>query len=194
MSYCGPRWISDYHFTNALRYRLSLADTAAHPHLGPQTGSLLLWGGVGADGTPFLEPAFVVRAPPTLPQSGGEYRLAGRSQGGTELFSLSFSMPVVADGDGSASFAFTIPVRPGWEHSLDVITLVGPDGTATLDTGSDVPVVILRDPRDGQVRAILRDVSELDMAQGDVGAALGAGPGLQVLFSRGIPDAVEWRR
>jgi len=172
MSYCGPRWISDYHFTNALRYRLSLADTAAHPHLGPQTGSLLLWGGVGADGTPFLEPAFVVRAPPTLPQSGGEYRLAGRSQGGTELFSLSFSMPVVADGDGSASFAFTIPVRPGWEHSLDVITLVGPDGTATLDTGSDVPVVILRDPRDGQVRAILRDVSELDMAQG-----CGGGPG-----------------
>ena len=73
MSYCGPQWISDYSFTNALRYRLfdegvpAAAATAA-------TKSLLLWGGIGADTIPFLEPVFVVSAPPALPDSVGEYR------------------------------------------------------------------------------------------------------------------------
>ena len=179
MSYCGPRWISDYHFSNSLRYRLSLAD--ANP--GPPTRSLLLWGGAGADSVPFLEPAFVVEAPPSTPQSGGEYRLAGRTGGGTELFSLSFSMPVVADGDGSSAFALTIPVRSGWEGRLATITLLGPGGSATLDARSDSPVVILRDPQNGQVRAILHDVPDFDIELADVGAALGAGPGLEVLFS-----------
>jgi len=194
MSYCAPRWISDYHFTNGLRFRLSDADSVGLPYLGQETESLLLWGGIRADSVPFLEPAFVMEAPPTLPQSGGEYRLTGRSRGGTELFSLSFSMPVVTDGDGSSSFAFAIPVRSGWERRLDFITLTGPGGSATLDADSDRPVVILRDPRSGQVRAILDDVPELDMGQWDVGAALGAGPGLEVLFSRGIPDSAAWRR
>ena len=194
MSYCGPKWIGDYHFSNALRFRLSDADSVGLPYLGSQSRSLLLWGGVGADSVPFLEPAFVVQAPPSTPRSGGEYRLTGRSRGGTELFSLSFGMPVVADGDGSSSFAFAIPVRSVWEHRLDVITLSGPGGSATLDAGSDRSVVILRDPRDGRVRAILHDVPELDMEQADVGAALGAGTGLEVLFSRGIPDSAEWRR
>ena len=193
MGLCRPRWISDYHFTNALRFRLSDADSAGLPYLEPQK-SLLLWGGVEADSTPFLEPAFVVEAPPAPPQSSGDYRLTGRSGGGAELFSLSFTMPVVADGDGSSSFAFTIPVHPGWEHLLQVITLSGPGGSATLDADSDQSVVILRDPSSGQVRAILHGVPELDMEQADVGAALGAGPGLEVLFSRGIPDSAEWRR
>ena len=194
MSYCAPRWISDYHFTNGLRFRLSDADSVGLPYLGQESESLLLWGGVGADSVPFLEPAFVVEAPPSTPRSGGEYRLTGRSRGGTELFSLSFSMPVVADGDGSSSFAFAIPVRSGWEHRLDVITLTGPGGSATLEAGSDQTVVILRDPRSGQVRAILHDVRELDLEQADVGAALGAGPGLEALVSRGIPDSAAWRR
>ena len=190
MSYCEPEWISDYHFTNALRFRLSEAE----PYLGPRTRSLLLWGGVGADSVPFLEPAFVVEAPPTLPQPGGAYRLTGRTGGRAQLFSLSFAMPEVADGDGSASFAFTLPVRSGWEGSLATITLSGPGGSVTLDAGSDLPIAILRNSRNGQVRGILRDLSALAMEQADVSAALGAGPGLEILFSRGIPDAAAWRR
>ena len=190
MGYCAPRWISDYHFTNALRFHLR----EAQPYLGPPTRSLLLWGGAEADGTPYLEPAFVVEAPPTLPQPSGEYRLTGRTGGGAQLFSLSFAMPEVADGDGSASFAFTLPVRSEWEGSLATITLSGPGGSVTLDAGSDYPVAILRDPRNGQVRGILRDVQDLDMERADVAAALGAGSGLEVLFSRRIPDAAAWRR
>ena len=60
MAYCGgSRWISDYHFTKALRYRLIDEGAPA----AAQTRSLLLWGGVGADSVPYLEPAFLVNAP-----------------------------------------------------------------------------------------------------------------------------------
>ena len=69
---------------------------------------------------------------------------------------------------------FTLPVRSGWEGSLATLTLAGPGGSVPLDPGSDLPIAILRDPRNGQVRAILRDEPDLDMEQADVTAALGA--------------------
>ena len=197
MSYCGPPdWISDYHFTNALRFRLSEADSAtlnAPPLASTSAGSLLLWGGIGSDSVPFLEPAFVVDAPASLPRSGGAYRLIGRSGAGTELFSLNLAMPEVADGDGSSSFAFALPVRPGWEGSLATITLTGPGGSVTLDGETDLPMAIVRDPRDGQVRAILRDPPPASQVAADA-AAGGAGSGVEVLFSRGMPGPQAWRR
>ncbi|MXW18778.1 MAG: hypothetical protein F4Z83_14685 [Gemmatimonadetes bacterium] len=187
MSYCGPSWISDYHFSNALRYRLVDEGAPTRAHSGTQ--SLLLWGGVGADSVPFLEPAFVVDAWPELPRAGGEYRLTGRTGGGEALFSLRFTMPVVADGDGSSSFAFVVPVESGWDGALATITLSGPGGSVTLDADTDLAMTILRNPRNGQVRGILRDMPDPGAA-----VAFAAGPGLEVLFSRGIPDAAAWRR
>ena len=53
-------------------------------------------------------------------------------------------------------------------------------------------MTVLLDPVNGQVRAILRDLPQADAA-----AALApqAGPdSLDVLFSRGIPDAAAWSR
>ena len=112
--------------------------------------------------------------------------------GGAELFSLSFTMPVTADADGSSSFAFALPVRAGWEDRLATITLSGPGGSVTLDGESDIPMAILRDPRTGQVRGILRDPpGAAEVAADGVGAPT---PGLEVLFSRGIPDPAAWRR
>ena len=190
----GCCWISDFHFDQALRYRE--ADARG---LGATTAteakpveSLLLWGGMGTDGGAFLEPAFVVDAPPSLPASAGDHRITGRTASGAELFALSFTMPMTADGDGSSSFAFAVPVRAGWEDSLASITLSGPGGTVTLDGESDIPMAILRDPRTGQVRGILRDPP----LAGEVAAdAVGTvGPGLEVLFSRGIPEARAWTR
>ncbi|WP_420634967.1 Ig-like domain-containing protein [Candidatus Palauibacter sp.] len=192
MSYCGG-WISDYHFTNALRFRLVDEGPSESAAFAPSTTSLLLWGGVDADSVPFLEPTFVVDAPPELPRSGGAYQLTGRTEGGVELFSLRFDMPSLADGDGRSSFVFVVPVRPGWEGNLASITLSGPGGSATLDGESDRFMAILRDPGNGQVRGILRDAPTPTQAAMD--AALdAAGPGLEVLFSRGIPDAAAWRR
>ena len=189
MGYCQPSWISDYHFTTALRYRLVAEGTHEAAVAARSSQSLLLWGGVGADSVPFLEPAFVVDAWPELPRAGGDYRLTGRTGGGEALFSLSFAMPVVADGDGSSSFAFVLPVESGWAGALATITLAGPGGSVTLDADSDLPMAILRNPRTGQVRGILRDLSDPGTA-----AAFAPGHGLEVLFSRGIPGAAAWRR
>ena len=194
MGYCGPSWwISDYHFTNALRYRLVDEGTPEAAVVAQPTRSLLLWGGLGADSVPFLEPAFVVEAPAALPDSAGAHRLIGRAASGAELFSLSFTMPETADGDGSSSFAFVLPVRPGWEGNLASITLDGPGGSVTLDGESDSRMAILLNPRSGQVRGILRDLPPPTQAARDA-AGRTAGPGLEVLISRGIPDAAAWRR
>ena len=195
MSYCSPGWVSDYHFSNALRFRLSDAHSVglpAPPVLSAPEKALLLWGGVGADTVPFLNPALVVDAPAVLPDSAGVHRITGRTTSGVELFSLSFTMPEVADSDGSSSFAFVLPVRPGWEANLASITLSGPGGSAILDSDTDLPMTILLDPVTGQVRAILRDLPQADAA-----AALTPQAGLdslEVLFSRGIPDGAAWRR
>ena len=196
MAYCGRGAISDYHFTNALRFRLSEADGVGLPDPPPVAAaakSFLLWGGIGADSVPYLEPAIVIDAPAALPDSVGDYRVSGRTAGGGELFSLSFTMPETADGDGSSSFAFILPVRPEWEGNLATITLTGPGGSFTLDGESDRPMAILRNPRTGQVRGILRDLLPPTQAAIDV-AGRAAGVGLEVLFSRGIPDAVAWSR
>lgn len=187
MSYCGG-WISDYHYTIALRHRVRHDGTESTASVA----SLLLWGGIDDVGLPRLEPAFVVDAPPALPDSAGAYRITGRTASGAELFSYSFTMPATAYGDGSSGFAFALPVRAGWEDVLATITLSGLGGTVTLDGESDIPMAILRDPRTGQVRGILRDMpAATEVAADGVGATT---PGLEVLFSRGIPDPEAWRR
>ena len=193
MSYCGPEWVSDYHFTNALRYRLVDEDPPAAAATAARSQSLLVWGGVGADTVPYLAPAFVVEAPPTLPDSAGAYVVTGRTATGGTLFSLSFAMPETADGDGSSSFAFVLPVRTEWEGNLASITLTGPDGSFTLDEDSDIPMAILRNAQTGQIRGVLRDPPPATRAAAD---AVGQGTGTRpnVLFSRGIPGAEAWRR
>lgn len=194
MSYCGPPdGISDYHFTRALRFRSRETESATAANRLPPTRALLLWGGAGADSVPFLEPAFVVDAPPQFPRPGGDYRLSGRSADGAELFSLTFDMPEIADGDGGSSFAFALPVRDGWAGNLENIVVTGPRGTATLDGESNVPMAILRDPRNGRVRGILRYLAPSIATQAAAEAGLAGTAGLQVLFSRGIPDGEAWR-
>lgn len=193
MSYCGPQWISDYHFNKALAYRLE-DERAPDAAIGTeQARSLLVWGGVDARNVPYLEPAFVLDAPPVLPKSGGEWRLTGRTDPGIELFSLAFAIQEIADGDGSSSFAFVIPVRDGWEGNLAAITLSGPAGSVTVDGNTNLPMAILRNPVTGQVRGFLRDPPPAAQATMD-GATQAAGSGLEVLFSRGIPGAAAWRR
>ena len=125
---------------------------------------------MGADSVPFLEPTFVVDAPALLPDSAGGHRITGRTAAGTELFSLSFTMPETPDGDGSSGFVFVQPAQSGWEGGLASITLTGPGGTVMLDEESDIPMAILRDPRSGQVRGILRDPPLPTQGAADVAA------------------------
>ena len=199
MSYCGPPdWTSDYHFTNALRFRLDDADSvglrAPPPVAATEARSLLLWGGVDADGVPYLEPAFVVDAPPSLPGSRDDHRLIGRAASGTELFSLAFAMPEVPDGDGNSSFAFVLPVRAAWERESR-------DHHAHR-TGR------YRHPRRRYRPSRWRSCATPATDRCGVFCAIrrlrtrwprprrpGApGSGLEVLFSRGMPGAEAWRR
>ena len=189
MSYCGPRWISDYNFSKALEYRRSREHSAAAKPPAPTT-TMLLWGRVKASGEPVLEPAFVVNAPPALPQTGGPYRLTGEDADGSELFAFSFDMAASADGDAGAAFAFALPVRPEWADELERITLSGPKGVVTMDGDGPRPVAILQDPSTGQVQGILRDWPESGPVLRTAREALPE-PGLFIV-SRGVPDPALW--
>ena len=173
MSYCRPTWTSDYHFTKALRHRLADESASVSALAAAPTTSLLLWGGVDSAGMPYLNPAFVADAPPALPDSAGDHTVTGRDANGRQLFSLSFAMATALSEEAEvSSFVHALPVRAGWED-LAQITLSGPDGTATLDAGSDAPMAILRDPRTGQVRGFLRDVEDPAAVQTAAAGALG---------------------
>ena len=56
MGYCGgdPEWISDYHFSKALHFRLF--DDHRASVTAQEAESLLLWGGADADGELYLQP------------------------------------------------------------------------------------------------------------------------------------------
>ena len=187
MGYGGVAGISEYHFTKALENRLHTGSRVAITSSPVQ--SLLLWGGTDGESGPHLEPAFIVDAPPSLPESDGPWTIEGRDAGGRVLFTLPFAMPEIADaGEGAGGFAYTLPVRPGWQ-ALASVTLSGPGGTATLDESTDRPMSIYRDG-DGKVRAILQgDPVQANGAPGQL-----AGVALDVVTSRGIPSPAAWRR
>ncbi len=197
MSYCkDPYWISDYHFNKALEHRLADGSaTAVAPSAGADpVRSLLVWGGRDQDGVPYLDPAFVVDAAPSVPDAAGEYSISGVAADGARLFSHAFEMPVNEDAEGhETSFVFTLPVQSEWAGNLARITLSGPNGSVTLDESTNRPMAILRDPRTGQVRGFLSDLPAAAQTAADaVGGAVGQG--LEMLFSRGVPVADAWRR
>ena len=125
---------------------------------------------------------------PLLPKAGEEYTIEGATADGIPIFSYTFDMPVIGDAEGEeTSFVFTLPLQPEWAGNLANITLSGPGGRATLDGSTDRPMAILRDLKSGQVRGFLSDLTAEETAQAEEGA-FAAKPGVQVLFSRGIPE------
>ncbi len=192
MSYCDPAWISDYHFTHALRFRFQDTHEVWEAPVAA-TKTLLVSGGVTSDGEPRLDPAFVVDTRPVWPDSAGPWQLTGRRADGGELFSLSFTMAETWDGDGRSGFAFALPVQAEWETELTSLSLSGPGGSVEMAEGSEPPLAILRDPVTGEVRAIFTDLPAGPLAR-STADALAPEPGLEVLVSSGLPDASAWRR
>ena len=192
MGYCfEDAWISDFHFRNSINYRTREEEAPiAAVASSPQTRSMLLWGSLDGDGELGLEPAFVVNAPVSLPREDGPYQLAGEDAAGNMLFTLSFSMSEIADGEGGG-FAFTIPVRANWSDRLNRITLSGPEGFVEMTRDSGRSVALLLDQSTGQVRGILRDWPEPGTA---VQGARRVVPesGMDVIVSPGIPDPADW--
>ena len=181
MSYCGGQWIGDYHRANALRHRTKTEASTASPARIP---SLVVWGGLDGDGQPYLEPAFLTDAMPTLPPEGRDFTLRATTEGGREAFALRFDMPSTHDAeDGRTVFVFSVPVN--WTGALESIVLLGNNGSAVLNRDTDRPFRILKDRATGQVRAFLRGRQPATMVAADAtGVAV-----YETLFSAGIPDS-----
>ncbi len=191
MGYCEPVWISDYHYNKAFAYLMSQPAQSLAAYI-PHQKSLLLWGGVNEYGALDLEPAFVVDASPSPPGMDGPYRITGEDGDGDVLFSFTFGMVENADSE-SSSFVFVLPVRSDWSHRMAHITVFGPEGTEMLEGQGESAAALLLDSATGTVRGILSDLPDY----GDTGLAarrLLPEPGLEMIISRGVPDATDWDR
>ena len=194
MTYCGSEGVSDYHFANALRWRVRDEARVGAYYAGPPTRALLLWGGVGTDGAPFLNPAFLFDGRPSLLDGAGAWRIVGEAGDGRVLFSQRFEMAETADGDGRSSFALALAADSEWADALSRIVLTGPEGSVAMSAGGNPAAALLRDPATGRVRGILRDwPGSAAGAQPDAGRALPE-RGLEVQVSSGIPRSDAWRR
>ncbi len=193
MAYCEPRWISDYSFARALAHRSRSESSPVAAAKATSSRGLMLWGGLNENNELFLEPAFAVSAPPSLPRIEGPYTLMGEDVHGNNLFSLPFGMPEYGCGSKGGAFAFILPVREDWAGRLARIALSGPEGVSILDGEDDPSATLLLDRATGDVRGILRDWPEA--AAKRPAASLGlTETGLEVLTSHGIPDAASWER
>ena len=191
---CTPAWISDYNFNKALdhyQYQSKSSVGEASPLVSASTPSeisLLIWGGTDAASKPYLEPIFEVDTRPALPKEPGPWQLAGHSANGDMLFRLIFAMPVIADGDGSSSFAFVVSLQQEQAQLLSSVTLSGPDGSYTIDKEYNTPMAIVMDQNSGQVTGFLDNYDPLnDPRIAAISNKVGGGT-QRVLFSRGIPN------
>ncbi|MDE2784896.1 MAG: M66 family metalloprotease [Gemmatimonadota bacterium] len=187
MGYCDPVWISDYHFSRAMGYRLfreepapaaaALDWPAASQRAGDRT--LLLWGRADLDGL-ILDPAFMVDAPVSLPTEDGPYRLEGLGPRGERRFSLSFQVWPLEYGGGN--FVFTVPFDPDRDGALERVVFSGPEGSYTLEQFGSRPMAMVTERGSGKLRAVLRDWDgawprTLPFAEGDS----------EVVVSEGLP-------
>ncbi len=199
MSYCGPTWISDYHFNKAMQYRLTTeaaAKTAAlAAQQAPRGSRLLLWGGVSPEGELRLDPSFVLEGPERVAADPGPYRVEGLDGDGARIFRLDFDM--MEDSHGGASFQFLVPFDEARFADLARIELTGPEGSVALDRRTPVaPMVIEIDRETRRIRAILRGESA-ERAAAAFQAAQDAASGSQAaavlgetvtLVSYGVPE------
>jgi hypothetical protein len=173
MSYCGPKWISDYHYEKVLSFRVANDWPEAAIEGIRSEEVLVLWGSV-SNGSFFLEPAIRLNAPVMLPDKGGPYRLEGRDTAGAVVFSLSFSMTDTDHGGGH--FLFSLPAELAAVDRLDAITLSGPEGRVEIarDPGVEA-LTVVTDRGSGRIRGILRGRTLEVPISGDVNLRISDG-------------------
>jgi hypothetical protein len=141
MSYCRPRWTSDYTYEKILDWRLKdpramaaaggdPATDAELPSAAVESG-VLLWGKLNASGVS-LNPGFHMEARAVLPEEPGPNQLRGVAADGREIFQLSFAGAEVphADDDEERQFAFFVPLSADAIAALERIELRTPHGDA----------------------------------------------------------------
>lgn len=193
MTYCGPEWVSDYHFSRALDFRIEVEETRLNTAFCwpnsppnwtkedevrdhcPNLSALLLWGNTSA-GAYRLEPAFVVETQPVVPNTGGPYRLAGFGDDGAPIFSFDFAPDV--DAEGGSGFVFALPYEPERDGALDRVVLSGPGGSYTLGRSTAQPMAMITNRDTGLIRSFVRDW------RGDLPAAMSGN--FDIVVSEGL--------
>ena len=178
MGYCDNEWISDYTYRGIMQYRRAQAGVASAMVSAIQP-ALVVWGRI-ENGRLVLEPSFQTTTRPSLPKSSGPYTLEAHSGDGSRVFSMSFSpLEVADDPSGSKHFAFAVPLTPERGARIELLRLSGPEGSVTVSRGaggaanvevssagpgrvglrwdaSRTPMVVVRDPRNGQIISFAR--------------------------------------
>ena len=194
MSYCGPPdWTSDYSFVKMINRRQILAGEPVFASAPSPSGrSLLVWGGRNEYGELYLEPAFVVDAPPSLPGGRGPFRLAAGDAEGNVLFDFRFSMEETDCGEGeSGGFVFAVPLRTDWSGRLEHLELSGSEGYEVMTRDVGRSTALLLDRYTGELRGVLDDWPGPGSSLQAARRALPE-PGLEVIVSTGIPDPFDW--
>ena len=215
MTYCSPRWISDYHFVRALNFRLvdEVGGAGAAASTVPARGTAPVHSVSTWDASAPAAGVHLTRMPAPAEQSLLLWGRAG--QGAVELdpaflVDAPASLPaqpgpwrldgVTTDGarpfsfsfaprqtdHGGPVFVFTVPFDPARDGELAQVTLTGPDGAHTLEPRSAPPMAMITDPVGGALRAVLRNWD--GRWPGSLG---GAEPGARrgrVVVSEGLPS------
>jgi hypothetical protein len=138
MSYCRPRWTSDYTYRGILAWRRQ--DPLARPEaataaarVSSTTTGVLVWGRIHAGGIE-LNPAFAIEATPVLPDRPGPNQLRGATADGRELFRIAFTGVAVEDGGDpdERHFAYFVPMAAADVQSLARIEVASPAGSAAM--------------------------------------------------------------
>jgi hypothetical protein len=137
MSYCRPRWTSDYTYHALLDWRLGdplafqTAGDSADPIASTPGTGVLIWGRVSEAGVE-LNPAFSVTARPALPAHGGAHTLRGFAADGALLFELDFAGVEAShvDDPSARHFSFFVPLAARQIAALQRVELVSPYGVA----------------------------------------------------------------
>lgn len=146
MSYCRPRWISDYTYEGILDFRGTAPGSPQAASSPPRQASLVLWGVIGPDWAT-LRPAFEAETRPSLPESAGPYSIEGTDAHGRVLFSHAFEGVETGKEDGTRSFAFAIPLTTFSSDDLVDIRLRKGASTMERRTRSAIPDMALLELR-----------------------------------------------
>lgn len=192
MSYCSPKWVSDYTYEGILQYRETESRSSRAD--APSESSLIVWGRIGPEKL-ILHPSFQTVTKPVVPTEDGPYQLSGFDSEGRRIFSLSFKGKKVADlGKQHRHFAFAIPWEVSKPQRLERLRLEIPGQPATevgrpaqieeLSTALQVrkikpglvqvswndaafPLLVVRDRNTGNILALARDGSAVIRTRAD---------------------------
>ncbi len=156
MGYCSPPWASNYTYRAVVQFRGSTAAAAnilADAARAQRQPVLVVRGSI--DGSHIsIDPAFVIDALPSIPETGA-YRLDGLDANGRILFSYSFE-PARLDHSDSRPFSLLIPAAQGLDARLRTLRVRGASGEARLSASPpslapSVPVTAIR-TTDGMIQ------------------------------------------